>query len=468
MPIDRSSFAHHQTAGSSRQAAPKIKAQAAEGDASAIELFVFDEIGPDWLGMIGAETVVRALQPFDGLQSLTLRINSPGGDVGEGFAIYNYIAGLNARVLVEIDGIALSAASLIAMAGDTIRMAEVGIMMIHEPWTLARGNAADLRKEADVLEKVSGSIVAAYAGRSARGEDELRQMMRDETWLSASEARDAGLVDEVTLAKTTNRDDRDGPDLSAARLARLNNMPSRFRAVAMQMKGSAMKTGIKAGQNLADRLNNLIDGQATEERPRADIIDEMADAAGITSGTVNQILNADINCPPLERLDGFAQALDVSRDELISAAEGDGCSYDTNNNAAQSAAPLASAANGGAGQPAGQSAPAGGGAAGQSQSGAEQAKTGQDFLDAFGEQGGVWYAQGYSFDEALAKYTEQLEAENKQLKHKLSQIDRGAEEPVDFEAEEQPDRPDAAANKHSHLPPAARAIAGAVRVGSNR
>lgn len=84
---------------------------------------------------------------------------------------------------------------------------------------------------------------------------------------------------------------------------------------------------IKAGEKLASLLNRLIDGLVTEDRSRADIIEDMGRAAGISSGTVNQILNNEINCPPLSRLEGFAEALDVSVSRLRTTAETDGCDY---------------------------------------------------------------------------------------------------------------------------------------------
>jgi len=91
---------------------------------------------------------------------------------------------------------------------------------------------------------------------------------------------------------------------------------------------------MKRGRQLASLLNRLIDEQETEDRPRSEIIEAMGDAAGIDAGTVNQILNADIDCPPLDRLQGFADALDVSAESLINAAEDDGCSYDDEERAA--------------------------------------------------------------------------------------------------------------------------------------
>lgn len=98
----------------------------------------------------------------------------------------------------------------------------------------------------------------------------------------------------------------------------------------------------RAGERLAALLNREIDDQATEERPRADIIEEMATAAGISAGTVNQILNASINCPPLNRLEGFAEVLNVSQDSLIEAGNADGCDYESDDAGAAGATPRAS------------------------------------------------------------------------------------------------------------------------------
>lgn len=156
-------------------------------------VYIYDDIGPDWLGMVSAKAIIAELEKISG--DVTVRINSGGGDVNEAMAIYNALARRSATV--EIDGIAASAASYIAMAGKTIRMAENAMLMIHDPWTFAIGNAAELRSRADVLDKYGDGIVNVYATRSGRSKDDVAAKMAAETWFSAAEAVDYGLADEI-------------------------------------------------------------------------------------------------------------------------------------------------------------------------------------------------------------------------------------------------------------------------------
>src|ERR1051326_7085538 len=103
-------------------------------DGSNLLLMVYDELGPEWLGMISAETFVPILDSFKG-STINVRINSPGGDVFEGNAIYNALVRHPAQVIVDVDGLAASAASVVAMAGSKIRMAANSMIFVHEPWS---------------------------------------------------------------------------------------------------------------------------------------------------------------------------------------------------------------------------------------------------------------------------------------------------------------------------------------------
>lgn len=129
--------------------------------------------------------------------TINLRINSPGGSVFDGVAIYNALKGHGARVNVTIDGLAASIASVIALAGDRVTMGEGSFMMIHDPWALAIGNAADMRETADVLEKIGGSMADIYTANSDMSRADVLAAMADETWYTAPEAVDVGLADET-------------------------------------------------------------------------------------------------------------------------------------------------------------------------------------------------------------------------------------------------------------------------------
>lgn len=172
------------------------------------EILISEEIGGTVFGMdigVTAHSIKRELDAA-GDADILVRINSPGGSVFEAAAIFNLLR--DRGVDVSIDGWAASAASVIAMAGNRISMAENAIFMMHDPIGVAVGNASEIRKLGDVLDKVKGTIIDTYHGKSRLAKDKIDKMMTEETWLRAAEAKQAGFVDEVREAKPiTNRFD---------------------------------------------------------------------------------------------------------------------------------------------------------------------------------------------------------------------------------------------------------------------
>ena len=146
---------------------------------------------------------VEAAQFIDELRSLDaseleIHLNSPGGDVYEGLAIYTALVDHPARIDMRVDGLAASIASIIAQAGDQITMGANSEMMIHDAWGLTIGNAADHRRSAEDLDRISNNLADVYATRAGRGTvDSWRAAMVEESWYSAQEAVDAGLADLV-------------------------------------------------------------------------------------------------------------------------------------------------------------------------------------------------------------------------------------------------------------------------------
>lgn len=140
-----------------------------------------------------------ALKALGDLKQLNLHINSPGGNVFEGISIYNMLKQSKAHVNVYIDALAASIASVIAMSGDTIFMPANSMMMIHNPYTSAVGNADELRKTADDMDQITKASVVSYLQKAGDkiSEDKLRELMDNETWLTAQAAVDYGLADEV-------------------------------------------------------------------------------------------------------------------------------------------------------------------------------------------------------------------------------------------------------------------------------
>lgn len=154
--------------------------------------FVYDYIGDE----TNARSIAEFLDEADGKQVL-LTINSPGGDVFEGIAIYNLLKNSKSRVKVEIVGLAASSASVIAMAGNDVVMSETAMLMIHNPFTVEIGDANDMKKTADVLEKIENSLVTIYSKKTGLPEEKIKQMMDDETWISAEQALKDGFIDRI-------------------------------------------------------------------------------------------------------------------------------------------------------------------------------------------------------------------------------------------------------------------------------
>ena len=170
--------------------------EASTSDEKPAEILIYDVIGHDWWTGEGVTSkgIIKALEQVK-TDKLVVRINSPGGDVFEGFAIYEALKGFEGHVEVRVDSLAASAASFIAMAGDEIVMGEAAYLMIHDPWSGVIGTAEDMRAEASLLEKITGTIAELYANKSSSDLKDIKKLMRAETWMTADEAVDLGFAD---------------------------------------------------------------------------------------------------------------------------------------------------------------------------------------------------------------------------------------------------------------------------------
>jgi ATP-dependent Clp endopeptidase proteolytic subunit ClpP len=151
---------------------------------------IYDEIGAFGI----RQGVPRRAEGARAGPELTVRINSPGGSVFDGVAIYNALKRHDAAITVWIDGIAASIASMIAMAGDEVVMPENAMLVLHDPSGLVAGTAADMRATAEALDRMKAGMVAAYREKSGRSDAEIEALMQAETWLSAQEAVALGLA----------------------------------------------------------------------------------------------------------------------------------------------------------------------------------------------------------------------------------------------------------------------------------
>lgn len=171
---------------------PAIKAS----DENENTIGIYDPIGYDYWDDSGvtAKRISAALRSLDGAD-VVVNINSPGGDVFEGLAIYNLLREYKGHVTVRVLGVAASAASFIAMAADEIQIARAGFFMIHNAWTGLWGNRNDLRETADFLEQIDDTIADIYHVRSGLGMDELKADMDKERWINGRDAIDSGFAD---------------------------------------------------------------------------------------------------------------------------------------------------------------------------------------------------------------------------------------------------------------------------------
>jgi ATP-dependent protease ClpP protease subunit len=205
--------------------------------ATEADILVYSPIGEDWLGNgVTAKKFRDELAALGAVQNITVRINSPGGEVFDGLSIANALREHKAHVVVHVDGLAASIASVIAMAGDEIVMGLGSMMMIHSPWAIALGNADQMRQQAAVLDKVEEGMVDIYVTRTGLERDAVLDMMKAETWFTAAEAVENGFAD--SMGGTAEADEAQ-PAAAFAALraptmhqlhAALTKVPDKFRA----------------------------------------------------------------------------------------------------------------------------------------------------------------------------------------------------------------------------------------------
>lgn len=191
------------------------------------EVYLYDEIGQTWDGGITAKSFADMLKSLGNVKALDIYVNSPGGSVFEGLAIYNQIKRYSGEKVVHIDGIAASIASVIAMAGDEIRIAANGTVMIHDPWGVALGTADEMRKTADSLDKVRDTLLSTYIARTGGKSADISGWMAAETWMNADECVQRGFATSKTEEKQFSA--------SFTMLAKFKNVPE-------QLKRQASKT----------------------------------------------------------------------------------------------------------------------------------------------------------------------------------------------------------------------------------
>lgn len=297
------------------------------------EILIHEPIGENWYGDgFTSKRFDADLKALGDVAEILVRINSPGGAVWDGLAIFNALKDHPARVEVVVEGVAASIASVIAMSGDTIRMGEGAMMMIHNPWTVAIGDADDMRGVAEMLDKVGESLLDVYEKRTGLARAEIRTMLDVETWLTATEAVAKGFADEAAAAETEQ-------DEAAAalhtehreRFARLASdfrrktdaTPLRIAAAAFQSakadatprKETTMPDKATASVENADLENARREGEQAAIRAETERRRQIRDAFGVFSDVHRELLDECIDDPKI--------SADAARARLL-AKLGDG------------------------------------------------------------------------------------------------------------------------------------------------
>ena len=227
------------------------------------EVLIYDEIGAYGVSAKGFLAELGALP--DGVP-IDLRLNSPGGSVFDAVAIFNALTRHTGTITVWIDGIAASAASYVAMAGDEIVMPENAFLMIHDPSGIVMGTAADMRDMAATMDKIAGSMIRGYAARSGKSEEEIATLMAAETWFDAKDALDAGLatrmVEPVRIAASFD-------------IARFRNAPPAL----VEAVVDAVPDGTEGQDDAATTLDNADPAITGDPAPNPDPEPEAAPAA---------------------------------------------------------------------------------------------------------------------------------------------------------------------------------------------
>lgn len=236
-----------------------------ESKADESTVYLYDEIG--WFGVV-AEDFVKDLNAITS-KTIHLHVNSPGGAVFDGIAIFNAIKQHKSKVIAHIDGLAASISSIIVMAADEIRISENAYFMIHEPWSMVVGNATDLRKEADLLDKVAGTIMKTYTDKSGKTADEIKPLMEAETWLTAEQSTDFGFAD--SIEKSEKDDKKKARMATLFDLSAFGNVPEALKIKAEPTAREAEKALRDVGFNKQQAKAILSEGFKEDDRRDADI-----------------------------------------------------------------------------------------------------------------------------------------------------------------------------------------------------
>lgn len=278
---------------------PIVKNESTAGEPESVELWINGTIADDddvwlyeWFGMqaTAPNTFRNELKKYVG-KDIVVWIDSPGGDTFAAAGIYTALKEHDGKVTVKIASKALSGASAIAMAGDEVLMSPMAVMMIHNPWTIAQGEAKELRKGAEVLDTVKETLVNAYAAKTKKSKKKISSMMDEETWMSTNTAVKEGFADAVLYADENIAEPKDNiQDFAFTRLAVLNSADNAFKRLhEFELKINSLNADKNNGkkeetildlkelkEKYPDLYNEAFNEGVKSERERMKAIDDLA------------------------------------------------------------------------------------------------------------------------------------------------------------------------------------------------
>ena len=274
-----------------------------------LDIYIYSDIDNCWWddSCMSANKFRKELEKHKDAKQINLYINSMGGSVSEGVTIYNQIRRHSAKVTAYIDGFACSIASVIPMAADEVVMGENTMLMIHNPWTITWGNAKDLRKTAEDLDKVrDGCIIPAYKARCGDklSDEKLIELLDNETFLTAAECLEYGLCDRVLTItkdeKKTEAENRVKEAMNHAKEGFMSGFAERFGSMVAKAKSSeAVKMAAETVENAAEKQqaeshetvsdvsDNNVGNIETESEPEKE--DKTPDTAEDTKAKTNEL-----------------------------------------------------------------------------------------------------------------------------------------------------------------------------------
>lgn len=281
-----------------------VKNSAAESDT--LDIYIYSDIVDDItatlyksanIELMSAAKFQRMLDEKKNAKQINLFINSPGGDVMDGVAIYGQIRRHNAHVTAYIDGWACSIASVIPMAADKVVMSDTSMMMIHHPWGVAVGNSDEMRKAADTLDSIlEGSIIPAYKSKCGDkiSDSKLREFLKDEKMLTAKECLQYGFCDEITERKPAEDEAKAKEAVEEAKNQAKISYMNRLHEMYASLK---MPAGLSAAETPKD---------AAEKQQEEETHDSVSDVTGTNDG------NIETNDANTEKNDANAEINDVN------------------------------------------------------------------------------------------------------------------------------------------------------------